>query len=298
MTVNLLSTLTHLNLRSVQCYHKRRTGKTWWWQPFAVQVGKKLLYDSPWIISCCVFCKVFQSLSAGSAALLTNRPRLCAVVTEDTWSYRSTRSMARAPVRNQFRIIHRPGRSHANADAMSPRPNTILENVVATIKVYSKDNPIEPRSLPEGNIAVEQRSDPLLKRIFQWKSNGSPELSEILSEWEDVKKLWHMLEQIVVSENVLYRERYDGIRQLLLPKNLRFDFIKMCPQNMSGEHMGVRRTRMQVWRRAYWASWSKDTFCSVNSAKNVLYIDRDGRPSMRTWTLFSVGRLGKFCCRA
>lgn len=127
------------------------------------------------------------------------------------------------------------------------------------------------------SMAEEQKKDSLLQTIFLWKTVGVPELAEILTESEVIKKIWHMRDQIIIVDSVLYRERKDEVRQVLMPKHLRDDFLKMCHSGMTGGHMGVRRTRMQVRRRAYWPGWSKDTFLFCRSCPDCNRY-RQGRP--------------------
>lgn len=62
----------------------------------------------------------------------------------------------------------------------------------------------------------------------------------------------HIREQVSVDDNVLHRNRHDGVRQILLPNSTRKDFLRMCHVGMTGGHLGVRRTRAQVRRRAHW----------------------------------------------
>lgn len=68
---------------------------------------------------------------------------------------------------------------------------------------------------------------------------------------------------MTLSNDILYRNRPDGIQQILLPKSMRKDFLRMCHVGVTGGHLGVRRTRAQARRRAHWFGWSKDTllFC-------------------------------------
>lgn len=63
----------------------------------------------------------------------------------------------------------------------------------------------------------------------------------------------------------------------MIPKKLKREIFEMCHRGLTGGHMGVRRTRMQVQRRADWPGWSKDTllFCKY-CPECIRY--RQGRP--------------------
>ena len=46
--------------------------------------------------------------------------------------------------------------------------------------------------------------------------------------------------------------------QLIPPKGLRQEIMRVCHAGMSGGHMGVRRTKAKVQRQAYWDGWGAD----------------------------------------
>lgn len=89
--------------------------------------------------------------------------------------------------------------------------------------------------------------------------------------------MWHIREQVSLDNDILYRNRYDGVRQILLPKSMRKDFLRMCHIGMTGGHLGVRRTRAQVCRQAHWHGWSKDTLLFCKSCEECSRY-RQGRP--------------------
>lgn len=191
----------------------------------------------------------------------------------------------------KFKIVHRPGKSHANADALSRRPE-ITGNVaaVAVIKECVENQTTNWTDHSDSMIAKEQENDPLLQKVRKWKTNGEPTLLEICAESEEVKKLWYMKEQIILENDVLYKIKNDGIRQLLMPKKLRKQFLEMCHSGMTGGHMGVRRTKAQVYRRAYWPGWSKDTYIFCRTCEECTRY-KQGRPPKQ-------GRLHPIPCGA
>jgi transposase InsO family protein len=71
-----------------------------------------------------------------------------------------------------------------------------------------------------------------------------------------------------VQDGVLYRRfhYHDGrtkFLQIIMPSNLRTDFVRMAHGGMTGGHFGIRRTQAQVLRRAYWVGWRRfvEKFC-------------------------------------
>lgn len=80
-------------------------------------------------------------------------------------------------------------------------------------------------------------------------------IRRILDEDEASKAMWHQRHKLNLFDGVLYREHDDCTGQLVVPKKLRHDFIRLSHYGMTGGHRGIRRTRLQVRRRAYWPEW-------------------------------------------
>jgi len=160
-----------------------------------------------------------------------------------------------------FRILHRPGGKHANADAMSRRPcrqcgmedPPETEMVRATTQEVA-DNAID---IDAGRLSTEQGVDPDLKLVRTWLEGSAPDLIEVLRENEAVKVYWYQKDHLYLRDGVIYRRKPGGEEQVLLPATLRGEFLRMAHTGITGGHLGVRRTRWQVRRRAYWVGWSR-----------------------------------------
>jgi transposase InsO family protein/predicted aspartyl protease len=169
----------------------------------------------------------------------------------------------------EFQVVHRAGRKHGNADALSRKPcrqcgSEIGAEVAAVTEVLGP----APASADGGRqdaVDKAQREDPDLSKVRSWLEVGAqvPNLVEILGESEAVKIYWHQREQLSLRDGVMYRRTFDGVEQVVVPKVLREEFLRLAHTGMTGGHLGVRRTRWQVRRRAYWAGWSKEVkrFC-------------------------------------
>lgn len=105
-----------------------------------------------------------------------------------------------------------------------------------------------------------QKKDPVLAVIRGWMDGGenAPSLAKIITEDEAVKVHWFQREQLYLREDVVYRRTVEGGKQLLIPRVLRENFIKTAHTGITGGHLGVKRTKHQVRRRAYWVGWARD----------------------------------------
>ena len=96
-----------------------------------------------------------------------------------------------------FKIIHRPGRQHSNADALSRLPcrqcgwtDGTTESVSAVTRSQLKQEQYEEAPSPEDNswlqtksvtsLKEEQLQDLVLSKIIQWK------VTEVKPKWEDI----------------------------------------------------------------------------------------------------------------
>ena len=117
-----------------------------------------------------------------------------------------------------------------------------------------------------------QRDDPELSIVRSWLEDGAeaPDLVEILQESEAVKVYWFQKDRLSLRDEVMYRRTPDGMDQVLMPRSRREECLKLAHTGLTGGHLGVRRTRWQVRRRAYWVGWSRDVkrFCQRCSPCN------------------------------
>src|SRR6218665_1389775 len=95
----------------------------------------------------------------------------------------------------------------------------------------------------------------------------------------------------------------EGVEQVLVPKALREEFLRLAQTGITGGHLGVRRTRWQVRRRGYWVGWSGDVrrFCQRCHACNRYHRGRPPRqgplqplPCGEPWERLSIDITGPY----
>ena len=185
-----------------------------------------------------------------------------------------------------FDVLHRPGSRHANADAISRRPcslkacvcrqNKSTTNAVFTNAVASADESEEQHEIwsSEG-LRSAQESDPDISVILNLLklTPEKPPWEAVALQSHDVRVLWSMWPRLCIRDGILQRrfESADGLSilwQIILPKNMRKDFLTLAHGGMTGGNLARKRTAATVQARVYWPSWSTDldTFlreCSV-----------------------------------
>jgi len=89
-------------------------------------------------------------------------------------------------------------------------------------------------------------------------------------EWEDVvlssrcvKTLWNQWPRLAIQDGLLKRrfEAADGLSsrwQVVWPASMKDDFLQVVHGEMTGGHLGRRKTAAAIQACAYWPSWSSD----------------------------------------
>ena len=164
-----------------------------------------------------------------------------------------------------FDLKHRPGSAHGNADAMSRRPqllNAIQQETTPSANVLNM-----PRDWSRSVIIEEQRADEDLGWIIRKKLESTeaptPEVTKRMSPM--VKLLAAQWPQLELQDGLLVRqwlhEEDNSVRwrQLIPPPSRRGLLVQLAHEGMTGGHLGLKRTLVQVKRRAYWPGWRQDT---------------------------------------
>jgi hypothetical protein len=186
-----------------------------------------------------------------------------------------------------YRIEHRPGNKHQNADVMSRLPcrqcthcgraETSLK--VATVHVSDASNEETSEESSNGDLlstdlatnlvgeelATLQQDDPEIGPFVRLRLQNErpPPITQLQTASEITKTLVGQWFRTVVKNNIVYclyfsKSGEPTRTQLLVPKALRRQVISKCHGAMVGGHMGISKTCDQVRRRAYWIGWRND----------------------------------------
>ena len=181
-----------------------------------------------------------------------------------------------------FTIQHRSGNKHSNADAMSRRPCRQCHRIddegttELQVSVLSNDDGLFPEInlWNSEQLSKCQQEDVELRESYNLKlkyPEEKPSWDEMLPTGETTKILWNQWENIIMQDQVLYKkalsvhEHEPVVKQLVVPRTLRLQLMKMAHEGMTGGHLGFEKTKAQVQRRAYWPGFSKDIshFCQA-----------------------------------
>ena len=166
-----------------------------------------------------------------------------------------------------FKVVHRKGSCHQNADALSRLHN--LGESESPGKVLQLEYPaqscscaVQDSDQPLTGIRELQGADEDIGPVLQSVISGKvPEASFCKGKSREFNQLVQQWEQLLVKNGVLFRHREDAesvIQQVVVPKAARSQVLKHLHEGAFGGHLGEAKTLGRLRERFYWPGFSED----------------------------------------
>ena len=173
----------------------------------------------------------------------------------------------------QFTIIHRPGRKHSNADALSRIPcQQCGKSETITIA------PITSTNLSGGHSSEDirrmQLDDNIVGSLLQAKeTNQKPSADHAKCQGLEYRRLYQQWDQLVAQDGVLWRyyaqpREQQGWLQLVVTCNLRPSILEELHQGVGSGHLGHDKTLSRLKQRFYWPGHFNDVHNWCRSCVN------------------------------
>ena len=171
-----------------------------------------------------------------------------------------------------FEIVHRRGRAHTNADALSRLPCSQCgrESHVTDASVSATDvvKPLEYDD--KDSLREAQLADPTIGPLLRGRGAGErPNPQQLRNVSRESRRLLQLWDQLAVSGGVLCRqyESPDGscvTLQIIVPCALRREVLAELHAGMGGGHLGTDKTLARLKERFYWPGQFSDVrdWCS------------------------------------
>ena len=163
-----------------------------------------------------------------------------------------------------FEIVHRQGKLHTNADALSRIPCNQCGRSDETSATVASTVITSPTSQACNSLRDAQLADTELGPLLRAKEAGrqlSAEDSKAMSR--AARRLHQLYDQLTIHNGVLYRqylipEVSKVIMQQLIPLSLRPQILQELHEGVTGGHLGTDKTLAKLKERFYWPGHYND----------------------------------------
>ncbi len=177
----------------------------------------------------------------------------------------------------QFKVQHRPGKKHTNADGLSrqglckqcarevewqeenagsplfPCPPRTMESPKVVVRAMTLESTWTPNQL-----AAWQELDPEISPVVSALKAGRVPTAEEIASWSAVtKRLMLDFDRLVLRDGVVYRKWYgrngaEQLQQLVTPRAIVPVVLQMAHENEVAGHYAEQATVKKVRRHFYW----------------------------------------------
>ena len=152
-----------------------------------------------------------------------------------------------------FEVVHRKGRNHLNADALSRVQGPTQKDSAGVFAVTPVAGNLQLLQQRDENIAPIIQAISSGKTLTSKDAEGKPrEFNQFIQQWD----------QLVVENGILYRryESSDGntYLQAVAPREIREEIVQQLHAGAFGAHLGENKTLSRLKERFYWPGHSDD----------------------------------------
>jgi hypothetical protein len=173
-----------------------------------------------------------------------------------------------------FEVVHRKGRSHCNADALSRLPcsdcgrHQVFEQANTTV-AFTSLSPVEIDTMRKSQL-----QDSVVGPLLRAKEAGKlPSPQSLAKESIESRRLFQLWDQLLIIQELLYRQ-FLTCDQLVVPLNERQLILHDIHSGAFGGHLGKDKMMSTLKQRFYWPGYSKAVHnwcqtCSVCASRKT-----------------------------
>ncbi|KAL6471884.1 hypothetical protein MHYP_G00205340 [Metynnis hypsauchen] len=157
-----------------------------------------------------------------------------------------------------YDIVHRPGKSHGNADALSRvfMPCDVRAVVGQVYEDLEGD-------WTRWDWRLEQEKDEQLQKVRNWVENHGPKPHEEVKKDPQLRGYWNMWSTLCVKNGVLWSQQrgvgsVDISERVVVPRKMVPELLQLLHNSKTGGHVGMAKLKDKIRIRFYWPGWSSD----------------------------------------
>ena len=171
----------------------------------------------------------------------------------------------------RFKIALRAGKQHGNADGLSRRPCQGADMACRQCELMERANVEKqvcsitiPPTWSNDELSVKQKADPVIKDVYDELLRGVAPSGQTTTSWTaTTKRLASEYDRLKLCDGVLVRSWFDTrgqecSNQIILPRELVPEALKMAHDNNLSGHFGEKRTLQRLRERFFWPNMSVD----------------------------------------
>ena len=177
-----------------------------------------------------------------------------------------------------FNIVHRPGKSHGNADGLSRQ--ICYNNCSYCTRVGKKGfiNALRLSTIDE-NCQLEDAS---IQRVIEWrKANVHPDSTDVTADDPQVHRLLLRWDSLEVQDGKLFHRWVSGKGthlQLVIPTFMISQVLERCHDQPTGGHFGFWKTLAKARQSYFWPGMSGDVKAWCHSCQSCQQIKTHRSP--------------------
>ena len=154
-----------------------------------------------------------------------------------------------------FDIEHRPGKQHANADALSRYP-------IAVASVTRNEQWLLPQW--KADFVKHQNKDRITSVLISWcKKAQRPREEQIEGAPQELWYYWSRFDELTIQDGILclrtaIGDGPDTILRAVVPQSARQEILEMAHGSATGGHFGVQKTTEKLKQRFHWMRITRD----------------------------------------